>query len=109
MSNKGCFDNLYTFQQISKIYNIDSSTLRKKAKKKDFRSDEVKKFGGTWLITEQAMIKHFGARPMKHFNLTGNSVIYKPRANPNAVDRKPTYLQYVEEVEEDEVCDYFED
>lgn len=58
---KGSFKGLYTFQEVAKIYGIDNSTLRKRiANNKLIDGVEVKKFGKTWLITEQAMIKHFG-------------------------------------------------
>lgn len=61
MSN-GSFKGLYTFQEVSAIYGIDNSTLRKQvSNNKLIENIEVKKFGKTWLITEQAMIKHFGS------------------------------------------------
>lgn len=64
---KGSFKGLYTFQQVADIYNLDNSTLRKQVSNgKLINNVEVKKFGKTWLITEQAMIKHFG---VDEFNL----------------------------------------
>ena len=57
---RGSFNGLYTFQDVAKIYNIDSSTLRKKVQNCKFCDNEIKKFGKTWIITEQAMISHFG-------------------------------------------------
>lgn len=63
----GSFKGLYTFQQVADIYGLDNSTLRKQVSNgKLVANVEVKKFGKTWLITEQAMIKHFGA---DQFNL----------------------------------------
>ncbi len=58
----GSFKGLYTFQEVALIYNMDNSTLRKQvSKQKLIDGVDVKKFGKTWLITEQAIIKHFGA------------------------------------------------
>lgn len=63
----GSFKGLYTFQEVSEIYGIDNSTLRKQVSNNKLINEvEVKKFGKTWLITEQAMIKHFGEN---QFNL----------------------------------------
>lgn len=63
----GSFKGLYTFQQVADIYGLDNSTLRKQVSNgKLIDNVEVKKFGKTWLITEQSMIKHFG---VDEFNL----------------------------------------
>lgn len=59
---KGSFTGLYTFDDVAKIYKLDASTLRKRIQKNKFVLDkEVKKFGKTWLITEEAMINYFGS------------------------------------------------
>ena len=57
---RGSFKGLYTFQDVAKIYNIDSSTIRKQVQNCKFCDDEIRKFGKTWIITEQAMVSHFG-------------------------------------------------
>ena len=57
---RGSFNGLYTFQDVAKIYNIDSSTIRKQVQNHKFYDNEIKKFGKTWIITEQAMVEHFG-------------------------------------------------
>lgn len=57
---KGSFKGLYTFQDVAKIYNIDASTIRKQVQNHKFYDNEIKKFGKTWIITEQAMVEHFG-------------------------------------------------
>ena len=57
---RGSFNGLYTFQDVAKIYNIDSSTIRKQVQNQKFYDNEIKKFGKTWIITEQAMVSHFG-------------------------------------------------
>jgi hypothetical protein len=65
----GSFKGLYTFQQVADIYGLDNSTLRKQVSNgKLVANVEVKKFGKTWLITEQAMIKHFGADQFNLYN-----------------------------------------
>lgn len=57
---KGSFVGLYTFEEISKIYQMDSSNLRKMVQYNKFTDKEIKKFGKTWIITEEAARKHFG-------------------------------------------------
>lgn len=57
---RGSFNGLYTFQDVANIYGIDSSTIRKQVQKCKFCDNEIKKFGKTWIITEQAMVHHFG-------------------------------------------------
>ena len=57
---RGSFKGLYTFQDVAQIYNIDASTIRKQVQNHKFYENEIKKFGKTWIITEQAMIEHFG-------------------------------------------------
>ena len=65
----GSFNGLYTFQDVAKIYNMDNSTLRKQvSSKKLIEGKEVKKFGKTWLITEQAMVQHFGSGMLQLYN-----------------------------------------
>lgn len=57
---RGSFNGLYTFGDVSRIYNIDASTIRKQVQNHKFFDYEIRKFGKTWLITEQAMTEHFG-------------------------------------------------
>lgn len=57
---KGSFKGLYTFEQVAKIYGMDSSNLRKMVQHNKFKDNEIKKFGKTWIITEQAIENHFG-------------------------------------------------
>jgi hypothetical protein len=58
---KGSFEGLYTFAEVGLIYGFDASNLRKQvANDKLVDGKDIKKFGKTWLITEQSMIKHFG-------------------------------------------------
>ena len=58
---KGNLNYLHTFDEISKIYNIDSSTIRKQvAQGKYIIGKDVKKFGKTWIMTEECMTRTFG-------------------------------------------------
>ncbi|MGL5725683.1 hypothetical protein [Cetobacterium sp.] len=58
---KGSFAGLYTFEDIAKIYKMDSSNLRKMVQKEKFLiGKDIKKFGKTWLITEDAIDRFFG-------------------------------------------------
>ena len=64
----GSFEGLYTFLEVSKIYGIDDSCLRKQvARDKFVIGEDVKKMGRTWIITEQAMIKSFGALKFEEY------------------------------------------
>ncbi|MGL5715528.1 MAG: helix-turn-helix domain-containing protein [Paraclostridium sp.] len=58
---KGSFQGLYTFSEVGEIYGIDSSSLRKQvACEKLVEGKDIKKFGKTWVITEQSMVEKFG-------------------------------------------------
>lgn len=65
---KGSFEGLYTFLEVAEIYGIDDSCLRKQvARNKFVIGEEVKKMGRTWIITEQAMVKSFGALKFEEY------------------------------------------
>ena len=64
----GSFEGLYTFLEVAEIYGIDDSCLRKQvARGKFVIGEDVKKMGRTWIITEQAMIKSFGALKFEEY------------------------------------------
>ena len=64
----GSFEGLYTFLEVAEIYGIDDSCLRKQvARDKFVIGEEVKKMGRTWIITEQAMVKSFGALKFEEY------------------------------------------
>lgn len=66
--SRGSFEGLYTFMEVAKIYGIDDSSLRKKvARGKLIVGVDVKKMGRTWIITEQAMVKNFGALKFEEY------------------------------------------
>ena len=65
---KGSFEGLYTFLEVAEIYGLDDSCLRKQvARDKFVIGEDVKKMGRTWIITEQAMIKSFGALKFEEY------------------------------------------
>lgn len=60
-SSGGSFDELFTFLEVAFIYHLDTSTLRKRISRGELKPNvDVKKFGGTWLITKKAMTRAFG-------------------------------------------------
>ncbi|MGL4912877.1 MAG: hypothetical protein ACRC3Y_10670 [Romboutsia sp.] len=66
---KGSFNGLYTFDDIARIYKMDNSTLRKMVQKEKFIIDrDIKKFGKTWIITEDAVRRNFGLAPLQLYN-----------------------------------------
>ncbi|CEN23989.1 hypothetical protein [Paraclostridium sordellii] len=68
IGSKGSFEGLYTFLEVAKIYGMDDSSLRKKvARGKLIVGVDVKKMGRTWIITEQAMVKNFGALKFQEY------------------------------------------
>lgn len=54
-------NDVYTFSEAAKIYGIHSTTIIKKKDNGAFSENEVKKSGGTWLITKEAMERAFKA------------------------------------------------
>lgn len=76
---KGSFVGLYTFEEISKIYQMDSSNLRKMVQYNKFTDKEIKKFGKTWIITEEAARKHFGNNIDVYFDNIKLSELQEPR------------------------------
>lgn len=58
------FDNLYTAKEASLIYGFHQSYLRKKIDLGYLiEGRDVKKFGNTWVITEEALVSSFGKFP----------------------------------------------
>src|SRR5699024_3239311 len=65
---RGSFGGLYTFLVVAEIYGIDDSWLRKQvAVGKFVTGEELQKIKRTWMITEQAMIKSFGALKFEEY------------------------------------------
>ena len=57
------FEGLYTFADVSSIYNIDQSTLRHNIGSRFIDGEDVKKLGKTWVVREEALIREFGFIP----------------------------------------------
>ncbi|MGL5439106.1 MAG: hypothetical protein ACRDA4_01805 [Filifactoraceae bacterium] len=65
---KGSFQGLYTFSEVGEIYGMDSSSLRKQvACEKLVVGKDIKKFGKTWVITEQSMVEKFGTMKLHNY------------------------------------------
>ncbi|MEG0181762.1 MAG: helix-turn-helix domain-containing protein [Peptostreptococcaceae bacterium] len=64
----GSFEGLYTFSEVGEIYGFDASSLRKQvACEKLIEGKDIKKFGKTWVITEESMVKKFGTLKFEDF------------------------------------------
>jgi hypothetical protein len=58
------FEGLYTFADVASMYKMDQSTFRQNVGKRFIDSVDVKKFGKTWLIREEALVREFGFIPL---------------------------------------------
>jgi hypothetical protein len=58
------FKGLYSLCNVSSMYNIDIDALREGVGTKFTNNIDVKKFGDTWLITEEALLREFGFIPL---------------------------------------------
>ena len=54
------FEGLYTFADVSGMYNIDQSTLRHNIGSRFIDGEDVKKLGKTWVVREEALVREFG-------------------------------------------------
>ncbi|MGL5714839.1 MAG: hypothetical protein ACRCX2_17620 [Paraclostridium sp.] len=57
------FEGLYTFADVSSMYNIDQSTLRRNVGTRFVDGEDAKKLGKTWVVREEALIREFGFIP----------------------------------------------
>jgi hypothetical protein len=58
------FEGLYTFADVASMYKMDQSTFRQNVGKRFVDNIDVKKFGKTWLIREEALVREFGFIPI---------------------------------------------
>ena len=58
------FRGLYTFANVCSMYNIDQSILKQDIGENFVYNVDVKEFDGTWLITEEALMRKFGFVPL---------------------------------------------
>ena len=49
-----------TFAEATQRWKLKDSTLRKVVERNLFVAEEARKSKGVWLITKEAMIKHYG-------------------------------------------------
>lgn len=56
------FSQILTFSEAGELWGLADSTLRVARLEGRFRDDEIKKSGGTWLVTRQAMERMYGGR-----------------------------------------------
>ena len=60
MSIRNPLESVLTFAEATKRWGLGHSTLREAAKYSRFLPGEIRKSGGTWLVTEKAMRRLYG-------------------------------------------------
>ena len=68
----GSFKGLYTFANVVNMYDIDQADLIQGIGERFVNNIDVKRFGETWLITEEALLREFGFVPLfddSNFNM----------------------------------------
>ena len=60
MSIRNPLKSVLTFSEATKRWGLGHSTLREAAKYSRFLPGEIRKSGGTWLVTEEAMKRLYG-------------------------------------------------
>ena len=58
------FKGLYALANVSNMYNVDEAYITQGIGQKFLNNIDVKKFGETWLITEEALLREFGYVPL---------------------------------------------
>ena len=58
------FRGLYAFANVTSMYDIDEAYLTQGIGERFINNIDVKKFGETWLITEEALLREFGFVPL---------------------------------------------
>jgi uncharacterized protein (DUF488 family) len=54
-------NHIYTIAEAAKLWGMDTSTIRVAIRKNRFKTDEIRKSEGTWLIQREAMESVYGA------------------------------------------------
>jgi hypothetical protein len=68
----GSFKGLYTLANVANMYNLDQATLTQGLGERFVNNIDVKRFGDTWVITEEALLREFGFVPLfddSNFNM----------------------------------------
>lgn len=60
---KDCLQNVMTFPEACKRWNLGESTLRKAALSGRFLENEARKSGKSWLVTRAGMERLYGKEP----------------------------------------------
>ena len=63
---KDCLQNVMTFPEACKRWNLGESNLRKAALSGRFTEDEARKSGKSWLVTRAGMERLYGKEPEKN-------------------------------------------
>ena len=58
-----CLQQVMTFPEACKRWNLGESTLRKAALSGRFTEDEARKSGKSWLVTRAGMERLYGKEP----------------------------------------------
>lgn len=69
-----------TFAEATKRWGLGHSTLREAAKHSRFLPGEIRKSGGTWLVTEEAMKRLYGekgGKNMQYYRKNNTFIIQK--------------------------------
>ena len=109
---KGSFTGLYTFDEIAKIYQKTNSNLRKMVQFGKFiEGTEIKKFGKTWLITEEAVRNHFGDNIddyCRELKLAELEKLKEDKIHSTKKNNGPTELSCSDDFEQGSNLDYIE-
>ncbi len=95
---KGSFKGLYTFEEIAKVYGMSHSNIRKMVQANKFvENKEIKKFGKTWIITEEAVRDHFGNDKIDDYIMNMKSIKIQEKASSKSPkskvsNNKSTYI-----------------
>ena len=58
------FKGLYDLANVANMYNVEEADLMQKIGETFINNIDVKKFGETWLIAEEALLREFGYVPL---------------------------------------------
>jgi hypothetical protein len=64
-------ERVMTFSEAAEKWNLGDSTLREAVRNNRFNDGEIRKSGGTWLITEAAMKRLYGEAGGKNTYIAG--------------------------------------
>lgn len=68
-SSDNILDQVLSFSEAQKLYNLSPSTLSKNVEYGRYLNGEIKKSGNTWLITTKAMERLYGHKTSSYINI----------------------------------------